>query len=252
MADVTPETVADEARPVPVGPRLMRQRWSHLLFLHWEVPHDALRPLVPPELTIDTFEGRAFVGLVPFTMSGVRARFLPPLPGLSSFEEVNVRTYVRHEGRDPGVWFFSLDAANAVAVWAARATYHLPYHHARMSLEESGGTIRYRSERLRPGPTPAGCSMRYEPAGPEFAAAPGSLEFFLVERYRLYSRSPAGRLHGGEVEHPPYPIQPARLHDLDETLLAAAGIARPDAPPLLHYARTVHPWIHPLRRVRDP
>ena len=105
----------------PDQPALMRQDWHHLLFLHWEIPPQELQPLVPPELTIDTFDGIAYVGLIPFTLIGVRPVGVPPLPRVSSFHEVNVRTYVHSGGRDPGVWFFSLDASSAIAVAAARA-----------------------------------------------------------------------------------------------------------------------------------
>ena len=228
----------------------MRQRWARLLFLHWEVPPESLARLLPPGLDLDTFEGRAFVGLVPFTMTGVRPVLLPAVPGLSDFHEVNVRTYVHHRGRDPGVWFFSLDAANAVAVKLARWTYRLPYHLARMRMDPPDGAadprvIAYESERLRPAPLPARCRLRYEPTGNPAPAEPGTLEHFLAERYILYAHA-RGRLFTGRVHHAPYPLQPARVLDLDETLIAANGIARPDSPPLAHYAREVRVRIYPL------
>ena len=125
----------------PAGWPVMRQRWSELLFLHWPVPVEALRPLIPPQLQVDTHEGVAYVGLVPFLMSGVRPLWAPPVRGLSRFPEVNVRTYVHLNGKDPGVWFFSLDAANAAAVRIARALFHLPYYFARMGIEKTGSRI---------------------------------------------------------------------------------------------------------------
>jgi uncharacterized protein YqjF (DUF2071 family) len=223
----------------PTGRAAQRQSWRELLFLHWSVPVEALRPLVPPGLEIDTFEGRAYVGLVPFTMTGVRPVWAPALPGLSSFHEVNVRTYVHREGRDPGVWFLSLDASNRVAVLVARSRYHLPYRFARMSLTRGPlGEVRYSSERLWPGPKPATCAMTYWPTGPAAPAAPGSLEHFLAERYVLYAER-RERLLRGRVHHTPYPLQAAEFASLDESLVAAAGVRRGSERPLVHYAKGV-------------
>lgn len=230
----------------------MRHRWARLLFLHWEVPLAALRPLIPPELEIDTFEGRAYLGLVPFTMTGIRPAWAPAVPWLSSFHEVNVRTYVHRDGRDPGVWFFSLDAANPLAVEIARRFWNLPYHFARMRLDlRANGeaeTIAYASERRWPGPVPAACRLRYRPTGAPSPALAGSLEHFLAERYILYARK-SDRLYSGRVHHSPYPLQAAELLELDETLVAAAGIARPEVAPLAHYAAEVRVRVYPLRRL---
>jgi uncharacterized protein YqjF (DUF2071 family) len=237
----------------PGGIPIMRQNWHELLFLHWVVPPDALRPLLPPGLELDTFAGRAYVGLVPFTMTGVRPVLLPPFAPLSNFHETNVRTYVHRAGRDPGVWFFSLDAANSVAVRVARAWYKLPYHFARMSLRkeedaQTAASIHYRTERLWPGPLPAQCEVEYTPSGPVQQAEVGTLEHFLAERYLLYACA-NGRLYRGRVHHPPYPLQAAVVHALKENMIAAAGIARPDEAPMAHYAREVRVRIYPLRRV---
>lgn len=242
----------------PVGERVvMRQTWAELLFLHWPVPPETLAPLIPPGLTLDTFDdGRAYVGLVPFTMTGVRPVWAPPVRGLSDFHETNVRTYVHHEGRDPGVWFFSLDAANAVAVRIARALWKLPYHFARMRLAQSdNGRICCQSERLWPGPFPGVCRAEYTPTGMPARARPGTLEHFLAERYILYARSRTGRLLQGRVHHAPYPLQTATLHALAETLVAAAGVALPhliERPPLVHYAREVNVEVFGLGRLAAP
>jgi uncharacterized protein YqjF (DUF2071 family) len=224
---------------------VMRQNWRDLLFLHWAVPAQPLRALVPEQLDLDLFEGTAYVGLVPFTMTGVRPVGLPPIVGLSRFHETNVRTYVHRAGGDPGVWFFSLDAANRLAVLAARIGFHLPYYHARMFLERIAPapagepqSILYAGVRRRPGPPPAWYTIRATPTGPVQTARPGTLEHFLVERYLLYAVA-GNQLYRGQVHHHPYPLQSAEVHSLDETLLAAAGIVRPDVAPLAHFSTGV-------------
>ncbi len=235
----------------PPGRVVQRPGWHDLTFLHWPVPVAALRPLVPAELEIDTFEGSAYIALVPFTMTRVRPAWAPPLPGITNFHETNVRTYVHHAGRDPGVWFFSLDAASLLATYAARILWHLPYHHARMTLEKSGGEVRYVSERKRPPPTPASCRVTVRPRGDPAAARLGTLEHFLAERYLLYAATPGGALRRGAVHHAPYPLQPADVLECEESCIAAAGILRPPGPPpLAHYATAVNVEIFAL--ARDP
>jgi uncharacterized protein YqjF (DUF2071 family) len=238
----------------PDLPPLMHQEWHHLLFLHWEIPPRELQALVPPELTIDTFEGKAYVGLVPFTLSGVRPVGVPPLPWVSSFHEINVRTYVHRNGRDPGVWFFSLDASSAIAVAAARAAYHLPYFHSHIEFaasQEALPEIDFSAQRDDPsGAKPANAHIRYKGMeGIVTTAVPGSLEHFLIERYILYSADGGHRLHRARIHHQAYPIQRADLLELDETLVWAAGIRRAEAHPLRHYARQVNVKIYPIERL---
>ncbi len=234
----------------------MRQNWRDLLFLHWPVPVNTLRPLIPQRLDLDLFDGTAYVGLVPFTMNGVRPVGFPPVRGLSSFHETNVRTYVRLGERDPGVWFFSLDAANQFAVWLARNLFHLPYHYARMFLEheplprphDSSTTVPYAGVRHWPGPLPASYTIRATPTGPIQPAQPGTLDHFLAERYLLYTTH-KNQLYQGQVHHTPYPLLSAHLHSFNESLLTAAGIERPETKPIVHFARGVNVDIFPLRRV---
>jgi uncharacterized protein YqjF (DUF2071 family) len=233
----------------PAGRIAMRQRWAELLFLHWPVPVEAIRPLIPEALEVDTFDGVAYVGLVPFTMTGVRYAWAPAVPGTSRFHETNVRTYVHLRGRDPGVWFFSLDAANALAVRLARAWYKLPYHHARMELtREADGWISYRSERGWPPPAPATCAVRCRPHGALAPSTPGTLQHFLVERYFLYAHARGG-LFRGQVHHPAYEVQQAEVAGLDESLLSAAGLARPDGAPLALFSPGVDVDVYGLTRV---
>jgi hypothetical protein len=244
---------------------VMKQRWAELGFLHWALPPPEVAPILPSGLTLDTFQGKAYVGLVPFTVTGARLPFTPALPFVSDFHEVNVRTYVHLRGRDPGVWFFSLDAASAPAVAVARLWFKLPYQYARMRLERSGDRargetsepghgrtreIRYFSERIGPGRVPATCALVYGPGGPERQARPGTLAHFLVERYVLYAEH-SGRLYRARVHHPPYPVQDGFVGHIEESLVQAAGLRRPDEAPLVHYAREVRVEVFPLRRVGD-
>ena len=224
----------------------MRQKWHDLLFMHWRIPPQSLRPLIPLSLELDNFEGSAWLGIVPFRMTGVRLRGTPNIPGLSAFPELNVRTYVNVGGK-PGVWFFSLDAANAIAVAAARAWFHLPYFRARMSLEARGDQIHYQSHRTHSNAPAADLRVEYEPTGRIFQAQPGTLEHFLTERYCLYAAA-GEKIYRGEIHHPPWPLQPARADIVLNTMTASHGLELPPAPPLLHFARFQDVWIWPPAR----
>jgi len=236
----------------PPGLPLLRQLWRHLGFFHWPVEPDLISAVLPPGIDVDTFDGVAYLGLVPFTMVGTRPPFLPALPGFSDFHEVNVRTYVHVGGRDPGVWFFSLDASSHLAVSGARALYKLPYFHASIAMavhQDPIDVIDFRSSRN--GAANLRCT--YQPTGEVRPAQPDTLEFFLVERYLLYSWD-GRRLRTARVFHQPYPLQTARLNDgFEDTLVAQSGVARPDGPPpLAHYAREVDARIYRPRVAREP
>ncbi len=207
------------------------QLWSDLLFVHWRLPAEMIAPLLPPRLTLDTWEGDAWVGLVPFYMSGVRPWWAPAVPGISNFCETNLRTYVHLDGQDPGVWFFSLEAARSLAVRIARRFWNLPYFKAAMSLNRSNNQISYRSQRLWPEPAQAMTDIKARigdrittPLDEAGRVAEGTLEFFLAERYLLYSVDRAGQLYRGQVHHAPYPLRQVEVVRLEESLLATAGI----------------------------
>jgi uncharacterized protein YqjF (DUF2071 family) len=194
-------------RERPGGFAVMRQRWSKLLFLHWRIEPSLLNAKLPPGLHLDLHEGEAWLGIVPFFMERIRPIGLPPLPGLSWFLELNVRTYVHDDNGIPGVWFFSLDCNQALAVEIARSRFHLPYEHAKMEAQVTAEGIHYKCRRK-------GCretaNYSYSPLGSPSPAEPGSLEFFLAERYILYSARPDGSLFTGRVHHAPYHLAPAR------------------------------------------
>jgi len=231
----------------------MTQTWLDLLFAHWPIPVETMRPLVPPQLELDTFDGAAWLGVVPFRMAGVRLRCTPALPWLSAFPELNVRTYVRDHARTeakPGVYFFSLDAGNPVAVTLARRFFKLPYFRAHMRLLHEDKTLHYRSYRTHGGVPFAEFVGRYAPVGPVYHATPGTLEHWLTERYCLYTVDRRGRVYRAEIHHLPWPLQPATAEIAVNTMAAAAGIDLPDTPPLLHFARRLEMVAWPLDPVQ--
>jgi uncharacterized protein len=237
----------------PAGDCAMHHRWNNLLFLHWEVPVSALQRLVPYELTVDTFEGRAYIGLVPFWISKIRHPRLAPVPGFSEFLEINVRTYVTLNDKDPGVWFFSLDAANPFACFGARVGYKLPYFYAKMSQltradQDEQNMTHYESRRIYPGPNPATAHIDYAPYGTLAPTVPGTLDHFLIERYLLYSQKNS-KLFVGQVHHTPYLVQPAKVNRLEEGLIKAAGIDRPQTEPIVHYSPGVNVEVFGIRPV---
>jgi uncharacterized protein YqjF (DUF2071 family) len=218
--------------PAPDTPWVQTQTWSGLMFAHWPLPVDALRAVVPPSLPLDTFEGQAWIGIVPFYLSNLAMRGLPPVPGLSAFPELNVRTYVTLDDR-PGVFFFSLDAGNPPAVAGGRLL-HLPYYYAWLTMRRTGDAVSYASRRL----FPAGARFRggYRPVGPPDPPRPGTLEYFLSERYCLYAVDRHGRVDRLEIHHPPWPLQTAEAEIELNTMTAPIPLRLPDTRPLVHYA----------------
>jgi uncharacterized protein YqjF (DUF2071 family) len=226
--------------PLPRRPWIMLQTWHDLLFAHWAISPERLRPLVPQELELDLCEGHAYVAVVPFWMSGIRARWAPPLPGLHRFAELNVRTYVRYKGI-PGVYFFSLDAASRMAVWGARWGYHLPYFFAAMSVKSIGEKLHYSSRRVE-RPQPAEFAGRYWPVSASRRREPGSLEHFFTERYCLYTVD-GGKVARGYIHHLPWSLQDAEAEIDVNTMAQAAGIVLPETKPLLHFSRMLEVLI---------
>lgn len=258
--------VSDQTRQLlqnrPIGSPVGYNRWRDLLFIHWQVPAEPLDALLPRGLELDTYDGTAWLGLVPFEMSRVRARWLPAVPGLSHFPETNLRTYVVCRG-EPGVYFFSLDAANLVAVWTARRFFRLPYYWARMEVVREGNRRKYcsvrhkRSSQRTIGPMP-GRRIMAEPPGthieadigdPLGEAQPGTLEFFLVERYLLFTTHHDQVLRG-QVHHRPYPLHQATISRCDETLSREQGFEALGPPQHAIFSPGVDVEIFPLQSVK--
>jgi len=238
-----------EHRPWPVPRRswIQGQTWDDLLFAHWRVPEESLRALVPPQLPLDTFDGTGWLGITPFRVTGFRLRGTLPLPRLSTFLELNVRTYVTLDDK-PGIYFFSLDAESPLAVEAARRTYRLPYYHARMSASARGEWIEYSSSRREGAARPFTFTGRYRPVAPPATAARDSLEWFLTERYCLYTLDERDDVQRAEIHHGPWPLQAAEA-EIELNTMPPDRIELPDEEPLLHFSRRQDVVIWPLERI---
>jgi uncharacterized protein len=221
---------------LPTRPWVMAQNWQDLLFAHWAIAPELIRKLIPAKLELDTFQGRAWIGVVPFTMSGVRLRGTPALPWLSTFPELNVRTYVTAGGK-AGVWFFSLDAASVVAVELARRWFCLPYFRARMKSRARSEGIEYFSRRGDRRGGSEQLQASYGGNGPWFAAVPGRLEYFLTERYCLYAQRRSGELLRGEIHHAPWRLQEARASFEVNTMTESLGIELSAKAEVLHFSK---------------
>ena len=208
--------------------------WRNLLFAHWPMDPAILRPHLSPGLALDTYDGAAWVSVVPFGMHEVAPRGVPALPGVSTFLELNVRTYVTVDDK-PGVWFFSLDASNPLAVAVARRQFHLPYFRARMRLDRVGDQVTYASERSHRGVGPGEFRGKFRPTGPAVRAEPGSLDAWLTERYALYAADARGQLFRGEIHHQPWPLQACEAEIVRNTVCDAHGFTLPAMGPRLQF-----------------
>ena len=237
------------ARERPTGAAVMKQVWSKLLFLHWEVTPEILQQRLPAGLFVDTFEEKAYLGLVPFYMEQIRPVGCPPVPGISWFKEINLRTYVYDERGEPGVWFFTLECNQWLAVKLARLLFNLPYHHAKMSTEKRGDILHYHSRRkgdkTQQDFTYPSSAQHYQ------TAEAGSFEFFLLERYRLYSTK-RGELYEGMVHHTPYQYAPADASTYSTRTFSLCQFKEPQGDPVSSLiGHSVSVDIFPLRRVKN-
>jgi uncharacterized protein len=235
-------------RARPAGWPIRYQSWGKLLFLHWPVPADLLRPLVPEPLAIDTFEGTAWVGITPFTMWGVRPVFSPSLPFLSESHEPNARTYVYLDGI-PGIWVFSLDANNTIAVWGARLAFHLPYFNARMSLEQRDRTVYFASRRTHRGAAPAEFEAVWSVGERLPQSEPGSLTFLPNGTFSiLLTKVP----FIGLESYPPWPLHQARLLSCRSSMIESQGLPSPawDDPLLYQQGKPLRVRVWPRVSIR--
>jgi uncharacterized protein YqjF (DUF2071 family) len=247
------QATAHRPYPLPDRPWVMTQRWHDLLFAHWAMDTEQVRARLPNALRpyLDTFDRKAWVGVIPFWMSRVKFRGVPAIPGFSKFAEMNVRTYVNVGGKS-GVYFFSLDAENLPAVYGARIGFSLPYSYARMSADVSANSeVRYRSHRLQQ-PRPAEFVGCYSPSddAPVSNAAPGSIEQFVVERYCLFTADKRGRIFRGDIHHLPWPLQRAQAAIEVNNVAESRGILLPKTDPLLHFAKELDVFIWLPERVQ--
>lgn len=220
-------------------------RWHDLALLHWPVSAAALRRWIPQGLEIDAIDGQAWLSIVPFRMTDVHLRGLPSAPSARAFPELNVRTYVT-DGRSPGVWFLSLDAPSWLAVWGARWTYRLRYYHAALSLKRHGSTVDFRSQRRHFAAPAAEFQASYRPLDGPRPAQAGTLESWLINRYRLYTADRRGRVFHSDIEHAPWPLQPAEAVIELCTMTDSLGITLPRRPALAHFSSYVEAVAWPL------
>lgn len=232
--------------PPPAEPWIMWQAWSHLLFAHWTVTAEALRPFIPDTLQVDTYEGMAWLGVIPFEVL-ITPRGLHHTPLKHHFNEINVRTYVTYQNHHPGIYFFSLDANDVFSVLGARLTYRLPYYDAKIKCTYHNGTTYYRSARRRE--TNIGFSGCYQPTSDVFQSLPGSLEYWLTERYCLYTRDPKNHLYVGEIHHPPWQLQRAKVDITSNTMADFLSLDSPTVPVHILYAKYQEMLAWPLRQL---
>ena len=244
-----PVRTSRKPRPLPTGHWQMTQRWNDLLFAHWPVAASSIDPLLPEGLQADTFQGSAWLGVVPFWLDRIKIRGVPSIPGVRSFPDLNVRTYVRDEQTGtPGVYFFSLDASNLVAVAVARTFFHLPYHWAEMRLEQRSEREFEFYSRRHWSSRPVVFKARYRGLGPTRRLAEGrsgTLEYFLMERSCLFTRNKAGQAERAHLHHFPWPLEEAEAEIERNDLADAIGICLPDEEPVLHYSRRLAVYIWP-------
>lgn len=244
------DLTAHRPYPKPDGAWVMRQTWSDLAFLHWPVPPSQLRTLIPATLPLDTYDGEAWLGVVPFKMEYVSLRGCPNVPYLSFFPELNVRTYVTLNGK-PGVYFFSLDAGNPIAVQLARSWFHLPYFNAHMTTRRDGDTVYYDSQRTHRNAPATNLKAHYRPTSAVYLAQAGSLEHWLTERYCLYTTDSRGNMLRGEIHHPPWPLQKGEVEIEENTMAAHLGFDLSRAPTWCHVVRTIKMVAWNIRPVQE-
>ena len=234
--------------PLPTSPWIMQQTWSDLLFLHYKVPLETLKKFIPTQVEIDTFQDEAWVSISPFRMRNIKLRYLPPIPTTTNFLELNFRTYVKINGKK-GIYFFSLDASSAAAVFGARIGANLPYLNARMSVQENEGGFHYQSRRMGKAHIPAELDVKYKPISSPFHARQGSLEEWLVERYCLFQQKRNGKIIEIDIHHIPWPLQKVEAEIITNTLPSSFNIERLHKEPIMQYVKSIDVLVWPPSKV---
>lgn len=234
--------------PLPDKPWIMQQTWQDLLFLHYKIPFNVLRQLIPKQLELDTYGKDAWISITPFKMRNVRFRFLPPIPSAYNFLELNLRTYVKHNGKS-GIYFFSLDTSSTLSLLGARAVY-LPYFRAKMKIDFNG-TFYFSSKRIFKFKTPAVLKVKYKPVGNSYLSKSGSLEEWLVERYCLFQEAKKGKYIEIEIHHLPWELQNAEAEVLTNSLTEPFRFSIPDQQPLVQYAKITKVLIYPVKVISN-
>lgn len=225
---------------------ILYQAWRNLLFLHWEIEPEEIQRRLPPGLHVDTYEGKAYLGIVPFYMDGLRPTWAPAVPGISYFPELNLRTYARDEHGNRGVWFFSLDAHTRISVAIARTFFNLPYRYAKMDYEVKGDTVSMQT--LRSGEPEQ--HFEYRPTDRIGVSEPGSLNEFLVERYHLYAYSRQGVLRMGTIRHAPYELHEVEVSEYSKALFSINGFQKPEDQPVhAVFSRGVEVDVYPMKKL---
>ncbi|MBI1880661.1 MAG: DUF2071 domain-containing protein, partial [Chloroflexi bacterium] len=228
--------IAGQNEPRSRLPWLMALNEEHVLFMHWPIPAEHLRPLVPTQMELDTYDGQAWLSLIPLRMGSLHLRWLPPIPGTSTIIQVGLRTYI-HVNHEPAIYYLTQYADNDLYIWVARYLFQLPYHKARMTFSPQQAGFHFECHEPASG---AEFVASYRPVGQPSPATPGSLEHFLLERYTLFSQSPAGKLYRGVVGHAPWPVQQIEVDIERNTIPSVMGLTLPPAAPLLHFSPGVH------------
>ncbi|RKQ34758.1 YqjF family protein [Oceanobacillus halophilus] len=207
--------------PFPSKHWMMKQKWKNISFLHWPLSESQLRPFIPKQLTIDTYHGQAWVGMVIFEMESIHLRGIPKYSITPNFSEVNVRTYVTYNGV-PGIYFLSIDVDNWASVTLAKRWYHLPYHSANISIEKSHESYHYES--IRHGQSQIKGEGMIHPLPESYIADKDSLDYWLMERYRLYSINKKQSLYKADIHHKPWSLQKAETTIHRNTILSELTI----------------------------
>ena len=242
------QDIAHRPWPLPSSLWNMQQKWRNLLFCHWPISPDILRPFIPSSLQLDTFNQWAWIGIIVFKMEGIYLRGMPIISVVPGFAEINVRTYVQYNGK-PGIFFLSLDVGDWASLHIAKRWYHLPYQASDVIFRTESPLHYCQSKRRREQSIPAEFKVKYAPNSDIFIPKQGTIDHFLTERYCLYSTDLQGNLYSGEIHHQAWPLQHAEAEISSSTLLSPFGIDITDVLPLFHFSKGVNTLFWNIKKL---